>query len=219
MPRMEGVDQQTPEWLIARVGVVTASRVSDVMSRLKKASKNGAAGEPSQKCLDYMEEIMYETLTGKSWEHFVSPYMDFGQENEDLARAAYEHATDSEVLAGGFWLHDGIQRFGASPDGLVGEDGLVEFKVPLHNHLSIIRTQTIPPEYEWQMLAELACTGRKWCDFATYHPFFPKETKLWIKRFPRDDARIEEMERAVCEFLLKMAEEIKKLGELCAVTP
>lgn len=211
MPRVEGVEQQTPDWLKMRVGVVTASRMGAVMSRLTRKSKGREVGEPSQKCLDYGKEIAYETLTGLSWEHVVTPYMDYGSEHEKDAKGAYSIFRDCDVEDGGFWLHDSIPRFGASPDGLVGEDGLVEYKVPLHGHIDIIESGVIPDDYCHQMDAELACTGRKWADFVSFHPEFPKRLRLFVKRYPRNEERIKKMEDAVCEFLMTVANRIQRM--------
>jgi len=209
--RVEGVEQQTPEWLHMRCGIVTASRMADVMSKLKVKSKNGEKGAPSGKRLQYRKELVYETLTGMSWERFVSPYMDYGAENEPLARAAYELQNDLDVLPGGFWLHDAIARLGCSPDGLVGEDGLVEFKVPPSRHLDIISTRQIPEEYLWQCMTELAVTGRQWCDFVSHDPSLPKSVNTWVKRVPRDEALIAAIEAETLAFLGEVVEFIQKL--------
>lgn len=213
MPQVEGIEQQTPEWLQIRCGNVTASRVADVVSRLKVKSKNGEKGDPSAKCLGYRDEIVFETLTGKCYEHYVSPHMDFGSENEPLACAAYEHATESEVVPGGFWLHDRIPRLGASPDGLVGEDGLVEYKCPPAQHVSILKSKQVPEPYLWQIQTELACTGRQWCDFVSYLPDMPKALKIFIKRVPRDNALIAAIEEQVVQFLESVVAEIKALEQ------
>jgi hypothetical protein len=214
MPIIEGIEQQTPEWLQIRRGIVTASRMSDVVSRLKVKSKNGAKGAPSAKRLQYRKELAYEILTGHSWERFVSPYMDYGSENEGLARAAYEMRFDVEVLPGGFWLHDRINRLGASPDGLVGEDGLVEFKVPPSRHIDIISSRAIPEEYLWQVMTEIACTGRKWCDFVSHDPTMPKNVNTWVKRVPRDEELIAAIEDETMSFLEELAEFIQDLEDL-----
>lgn len=208
---VEGVEQQTPEWLQMRCGIVTASRMSDVMSRLKVKSKNGDKGAPSGKRLQYRKELAYETLTGRAWDRFVSPYMDYGMENEPLARAAYEIKFDLDVVPGGFFLHDRIARLGASPDGLVGDDGLVEYKVPPSRHLDIISNREIPEEYLWQMQTELACTGRLWCDFVSHEPSLPMSVNTWVKRVPRDDQLIAAIEAETLTFLEEVCQYIEGL--------
>lgn len=201
MPLVEGISQQTVEWLQMRVGLVTASRMSDVMAKLKSAARYG-----------YKKEIVYECLTGLSADTYVSPAMEWGIENEPLARAAYELDHNLDVEDGGFFIHDKISRFGASPDGLVGDDGVLEIKCPTSQvHLETVLTGVIPVKYEYQMLAEMACSNRQWADFVSFDPRMPKHLKKWEKRFLRDPGRIEEVETEVCKFLLEVIEMLKKL--------
>lgn len=202
--RVEGLEQNTPEWIVHRVGMVTASRASDVMSFLKKG------GESAER-RRYRQQLIIETLTGRAFEHFVTPAMEDGLMNEPLAVAAYEMATDVEAEDGGFWMHDKISRFGASPDRLIGYDGLLECKCPTPIvHWEIRKSRQIPPEYQWQMLAQMACTGREWCDFVSFYPHLPEQYQLFIKRFPRDNERIAELEAGIERFLLEVAAEINE---------
>jgi putative phage-type endonuclease len=206
MPRMEGVVQQSPEWLAARATCATASRVADVMRKLKR--KDGEAADR----LNYKRELVWENLTGLTFESYVSPAMEWGIQNEVMARVAYEDAHGIEVEDGGFFLHDKIERFGASPDGLVGEDGLIEIKCPTPMvHLETLLTGEIPEDYQWQMLAEMDCANRQWCDYVSYDPRMPKHLKLFEKRFPRDEVRIAEMRAEVCQFQLEVLEIVKRL--------
>lgn len=113
--------------------------------------------------------------------------------------------------------HPTIAMSGASPDGLIGVDGLIEIKCPnTATHLDTLRTETIPGKYETQMLWQMACTGRQWCDFASYDPRLPENMRLFVKRLPRDDARIAEMEAEVTAFLAEIdaavAELVRKYG-------
>lgn len=205
MPIIEGLEQQTVEWLQMRVGCVTASRMCDVMAKLKRGGES--AGR-----YNYKKEIVYETLTGRAFEPYVTQAMEWGIENEPLARAAYEHAHNLDIEPGGFFLHDGISKFGASPDGLVGEDGLLEIKCPTSAvHLETLLAGEIPEDYQWQMLAEMACSGRQWCDFVSFDPRMPKHLRKFEKRFMRDNERIEQMEAEICTFLLEVIELVKKL--------
>jgi putative phage-type endonuclease len=206
MPVVEGLEQQTPEWLQMRVGMVTASRMWCVMDKLKDPKKESAERRK------YKKELVFECLTGRAADNYVSPAMEWGIETEPLAVAAYEMERDVTVQDGGFFIHDEIPRCGASPDGLVGDDGLIEIKCPTSaTHIDTLISQTIPPEYEWQMLAEMACTGRQWCDFVSFDPRLPKHLRLFIKRFPRDEVRIKEMTDEVCRFLLECIALIKQL--------
>src|ERR1700678_1993105 len=110
-PNFLDVDQQTPEWLAARIGCVPASRVKDVVAKLKNGKESAARAS-------YKLELLTEVLTGRATEHYVSQAMDFGSENEPLARTTYEIAKGVEVERVGFVLHPTIKRAGASPDGL-----------------------------------------------------------------------------------------------------
>ena len=203
---VEDLIQGSPEWLQMRTGCVTGSRMADVMAKLKR--KDGEA----QTRADYKAEIVCEILTGRAADHYVSPAMQWGSDNEIFARNAYELEVGSTELIG-FALHDSIKRLGASPDGLVGENGLVEFKCPTTaTHLDYIIKGVVPAEYHWQMLCEMACTGRKWCDFASYDPRLPKRLQLFVRRFERDDARIAEMEAETQKFLAEVEEVIAKLN-------
>jgi hypothetical protein len=215
------VEQGSVDWLQMRIGCVTGSRVADVLAKLKR--KEGEAAVRA----NYKAEIVSEQLTGRAWEHFVSREMRWGIENEIFARNAYEMHVDDVKQAGhdeitaedtvervGFALHDRIKRFGASPDALVGEDGLAEFKCPATTtHIDYIIAGVVPAEYQPQMLAEMACTGRQWCDFVSYDPRLPKRLQLFIRRFERDDARIAAMEAEVEKFLAEVDEQIAKLKD------
>jgi putative phage-type endonuclease len=206
MPLVE-VEQGTAEWLQMRTGCVTGSRVADVMAKLKR--KDGEA----QSRADYKAQIVSEILTGRAADHYVSPAMEWGKENEIFARGVYEVEVGS-IEPVGFALHSKIARFGASPDGLVGTDGLVEFKCPnTSTHIDYILAGVVPAEYQWQMLAEMACAERQWCDFVSYDPRLPKRLQLFVRRLERDDSRIAEMEAEVVKFLAEVDELIAKLNK------
>lgn len=201
-------EQGTTEWIKLRVGKVTGSRTADVLSELKKGGETAVRR-------NYRTEIICETLTGNAAEHYVSPEMIWGTEQEPFARAAYEMATDCMVETVGFALHPTLERFGASPDGLVGADGLVEIKCPsTTTHIGYLLAKVVPEDYQPQMLAEMSCTGRKWCDFVSFDPRLPKHLQLFVARFERDDKRIAEMEQKV-QFFLDEVDNV--LGELATV--
>lgn len=208
---VEGLEQHTPEWIQMRVGCVTASRMADVMAKLKKKDAE------AQSRADYRAEIVCETLTGRAADHYVSPAMQWGIDNEIFARNAYEVEVASVELVG-FALHDTVKKLGASPDGLVGDDGLAQFKCPTTaTHLDYIIAGVVPAEYHWQMLCEMACTERSWCDFVSYDPRLPKRLQLFVRRFERDDARIAAMEAEVEKFLAEVDEQIAKLKDATMV--
>lgn len=166
MPRWDTAAQGTPGWVKARQGCLTASRMADAMSRTK-------SGGDSEKRAKLKIELLAERLTDCSVDHVVSAAMKHGMFWEATARSAYELATGNLVDLCGFALADEVDYFGASPDGLVGSDGLLEIKCPtITTHIKYLMGEGMPIEYFWQMLAQLAVTGRKWCDFVS---FFPSE--------------------------------------------
>jgi putative phage-type endonuclease len=194
--------QGSPEWLAARAGKVTASRISDVM-----ASKTTAAYR------DYRAQIVAEILTGQPQESgFTNAAMQWGTEQEKFARAEYELACDWTVDEIGIVLHPTIERGAASPDGLVSTNGLVEIKCPkTATHLQTLIDKKQPRQYENQMLWQMACTGREWVDFVSYDPRLPEDLQLFVHRFDRDDKRIEEIEAAVTQFLSEVDEMIDNI--------
>lgn len=198
--------QQSEEWFAARLGKVTASRVADVIARTKSG--------PSASRANYMAELVAERLTGARGETFTNAAMAWGTDNEPEARLAYEFRTDVTVEQVGFIAHPSIEMSGASPDGLVAADGLVEIKCPnTATHIETLLTGTVPAKYETQMLWQMACTGRAWCDFASFDPRLPEEMRLFVKRFARDDKRIAEMEEQVREFLFELDTTVRRLSE------
>ena len=159
-----------------------------------------------------MAQLIAERLTGTPAESFTNAAMAWGSEKEPDARRAYEWQTDCSVVEIGFVPHLTIAMSGASPDGLIGDDGLVEIKCPnTATHIDTLLGQTAPAKYVTQMQWQMACTGRKWCDFVSYDPRLPEEMSLFVRRVERDETRIAELEAMVAEFL---AELDVKLGEL-----
>lgn len=194
------MDQQSNEWFAARLGRVTASRVKDVMA-------SGRGGAPSATRKNYMVQLLCERLTGKREEGFTSNAMARGTELEPVARAAYEIDRDVMVLETGLILHPRLEGFGASPDGLVGNDGMLEIKCPnTATHIATLQSGKHDTQYEWQMLAQLACSGRDWVDFVSFDDRMPDALQYACFRFERDDKRVREMESAIKEFLDELAE-------------
>lgn len=187
--------QGSAEWFDVRLGRVTASRVADAVGMLK----NGKSSTAREK---YKIDMLTEVLTGKPVEHYVSPAMDWGIENEPVARSAYEVTTGAEVELIGFVVHPQIDRAGASPDGLVGNDGLVEIKAPTGTtHLQYLIDGVVPEQYVPQIMWQMACTGRQWADFVSYDPRIPEDFSLFIVRLQRDEKIIRELERGVEQFI------------------
>ena len=194
--------QGSPEWLAARAGKVTASRISDVM-----AAKTTAAYR------DYRAQIVAEILTGVPQESgFINDYMQWGTKQEKFARVEYEMLCNWTVDEVGLVLHPTIEQGAASPDGFVSTDGLVEIKCPkTSTHLQTLVDKKQPRQYENQMLWQMACTGRQWVDFVSYDPRLPEDLQLFVHRFDRDEKRIEEIEAAVKQFLTEVNEMIDNI--------
>ena len=196
--------QGSPEWFAARCGKVTASRIADVIAKTR--SGWGASRG------NYMAELIAERLTGTPAETYTSAAMQRGIDTEPQARAAYEFFTDATVETVGFVAHHDIPESGASPDGLVGKDGVLEIKCPnTATHIDTLLTEKIPDKYIVQMQWQMACSGRKWCDFVSFDPRLPQKLCLYVKRFKRDDDRIKEIDGMVREFLKETADKVAAL--------
>ncbi len=201
------MNQGTPEWLQARCGLVTASRISDVLAKIK-------SGEAASR-RDYRAQLVAERISGKPTESFTNAAMQWGTEHEPFARAAYELSTDSFVEQVGLIRHPEIIMTGASPDGLVSNNGLVEIKCPnTATHIEYALSGKPPAKYQNQMLWQMECTGREWCDFVSFDPRMPEDMRLFIVRFDRDQQRIDDMKDEVINFICEVEEEIQRLYKL-----
>ena len=201
---MDEIVQGSPEWHAERLGKVTASRMADVCARTK--SGWGASRK------NYMAELVAERLTGARAEGFTNAAMQWGTDQEPEARVAYEFYRDATVVEVGFVPHPSIADTGASPDGLVGEDGLVEIKCPnTATHIETLLGGTVPEKYVLQMQWQMACTDRQWCDFASFDPRLPESMRLFVQRVPRDDALVASLEKDVVEFLTELRETVARL--------
>lgn len=199
--------QGTDEWFAARCGKVTASRMDDLLARTK--SGYGASRG------NYMAQLIAERLTGTPAESYTNGAMQWGTEQEPAARAAYEFYRETEVEETGFILHPVIAESGASPDGLVGDDGLVEIKCPnTATHIDTLLTSQVPGKYVKQMLWQMACTSRRWCDFVSYDPRMPEMLRLFVKRVEFDAEEVARMESEVLAFLTELNDKMDRLRRL-----
>jgi len=204
---IEMIEQRSDEWFAARIGKVTASRVADVIAK----TKTGYSATRD----NYMAQLVCERLTGQKGESFTNAAMQWGTETEPLARISYEVAQNVLVDEVGFVPHPTIEMAGASPDGLVGDDGLLEIKCPnTATHIETLLSQTVPTKYYTQMQFQLASTGRKWCDFVSFDNRLPKELQLFVKRVLRDDMYIRLMEEEIIKFLNELDVKIAQLMEI-----
>ena len=198
------MEQRTDEWHQARLGKVTASRIADVMAKTKTGYGASRA--------NYMADLLVELLSGRPGDYYQNAAMQWGTEQEPNARAAYEVKTGYIVKEVGFVPHWSIGMSGASPDGLIGDDGLVEIKCPnTSTHIDTLLGQEAPSKYILQMQWQMACTGRQWCDFVSYDPRLPDNMQLYIQRVIRDDKLIKEMEQEVIKFLGELDEKLMQL--------
>lgn len=206
-----GVVQRSPEWFALRAGKVTASRVSDVIARTKTGWGASRA--------NYAAQLVAERLTGKAEEGFSNAAMQWGTDKEPDARDAYSFFRDVDVTECGFAIHPGIPQAGASPDGLVGDDGLVEIKCPnTATHIDTLLTKSVPSKYLTQMQFQMACTKRQWCDFVSYDPRMPENMRLFVARVERDDAEIMRLTTEVHTFLAEVARTVFMLQRSYAPT-
>ncbi|AQX26415.1 lambda exonuclease family protein [Bartonella sp. Raccoon60] len=208
--------QRTAEWFQARLGKVTSSNIYNVLSRTTK-------NLPTSKYEDYKIKLMTERLvneisqsyTTAAMQSYTTAAMQWGIEHEENALKEYAFIYDTEVTQCGFIQHPTLPMAGASPDGLIGEDGLVEIKCPQSvNHLRFWMTETIKPEYLAQMHFQMACTGRQWCDFVSYDPRFSGQSahlRLKVQRIHHNDEQIEFINQAVETFLEEIEQDIKQI--------
>jgi len=196
--------QGSDEWLAARAGSLGASSLHEALAKTRTGW--GASRE------NVMARLIVERLTGRPQETYVNAAMKTGVEREPEGRIAYEFYKGVEVVEVGLIRHPTIAGSHASPDGLVGDDGLLEIKCPQPaKHLSTLLDGKIDDKYILQMQWQMQCADRQWCDFVSYNPDFPEEMSFWIKRITRDDERISETEKLVVEFLEEVAAKEAKL--------
>ena len=201
---IEMIEQRSDQWFAARIGKVTASRVADVIAK----TKTGYSATRD----NYMAQLVCERLTGQKGESFTNAAMQHGTETEPLARISYEVAQNVLVDEVGFVPHPTIEMAGASPDGLVNDDGLLEIKCPnTATHIETLLSQTVPGKYNTQMQFQMACTGRQWCDFVSFDNRLPQELQLFVKRVPRDNVFIRLIEGEIVQFLAELDDKINKL--------
>lgn len=206
---MVDIVQGSDAWHMMRLGKVTASRVADVIAKTQKGYAASRA--------NYAAQLITERLTLTPTEGFTNAAMQWGTDMEPEARAAYEFYRAEEVEQVPFVNHPTIGDAGASPDGLVGVEGLVEIKCPLTaTHIETLTGRTAPAKYITQMQWQMACTGRKWCDFVSYDPRMPESMMFFCVRVERDDQMIAELETEVIKFLAEVRSKVDELKRLYA---
>jgi putative phage-type endonuclease len=200
------MEQRSTEWFAARLGKVTASRVADVIAKTKTGYSTSRE--------NYMAQLVCERMTSTQAESYNNAAMQWGTDQEPLARAAYEAAADVLVDEIGFVVHPTIVNAGASPDGLVGDVGLIEIKCPnTATHIDTVLTDKVPSKYITQMQWQMACTQRKWCDFVSFDPRMPEGLQLFIQRVDFDVDYVKMLEAEITGFLAELETKIEKLNE------
>jgi CubicO group peptidase (beta-lactamase class C family) len=204
----EELDQGTDAWRLARCGWLGASSLGEALARDKKGTGWGASRA------NLLARLVVERVTGKPMDTYINAAMQHGLDTEAEARAAYQFEEGVRVTKTGFHRHPSIFGTGASPDGLIGDDGAVEIKCPQPaTHLNTILGGSISQAYKYQVQWQMVFAGRQWVDWCSYCPSFPDNMRLHIQRVQRDDRLIAELEAQVREFLLELD---KKLAALVA---
>ena len=199
--------QGSPEWFAARAGKVTASRVADVIAKTKTG--------PSASRMNYAAQLVAERLTGTVEQSFTNAAMQWGTDKEPDARNAYSFRYDVDVDLAGFVDHFTIPMAGASPDGLIGDSGLVEIKCPnTATHIATLLDGKVPTKYFTQIQWQLDCYNAAWCDFVSYDPRLPHEMQLFVKRVPVDEEYIKMLRDEVLGFLDEVAATVNELRSL-----
>ncbi len=197
-------DQQTEDWMLERLGHASASRASDILAKIR-------TGESASR-RKYRIQLTTERLTKKPTVGYQNAAMQWGIEQEPYARMAYAAKTGADVEQVGFIKHAKMLWCGASPDGLIGVDGMVEIKCPESaTHLEWLEQNRVPPEHIGQIQFQLWVTGRLWNDFVSFDPRFPEHLQLFVIRAPRDDKFISELAAEVGAFLVEVDSLYNKL--------
>lgn len=192
--------QGDASWHQARLGALTGSRIYEACAKTKR-------GEYYASRENLLYEKLIERLTGQPAQHFVSDAMSWGNMYEGEARAVYETQKGTLVTECAYFPHPSIAHSGASPDGLVGEDGVIEIKCPTtKTHLDTILSGVIPEMHTYQMACEIESSGRKWCDFISYDPRLPGNLSFFCVRYTPEPAFLETLRAEVIKFLAELDE-------------
>lgn len=198
--------QRTPEWHAQRLGKLTASRFGDAVAK----TRNGWGASRDR----YIAELISERLTGVPYPSYVSREMMDGIDREPAALASYAFLRDIDPQPAGFVEHPRIPMSGASPDGYVGADGLIEVKCPaVHTHLAwLMGRASIPDDYVLQAMWQMACLPHiAWVDWMSYCPHLPARHQNYVHRMMRDEAMIERMEKQAVDFLAEVDRLLEQL--------
>ena len=201
------VVQGSEEWFKSRLGKATASRIADILAKTKSGYSTSRE--------NYCVELALERITGTRQEFYQNDAMKWGTETEPLSRAAYEAHTGAIVDEVGMIDHPTIAMAGASPDGCIDADGLIEIKCPNSaTHMKTLLSKKPDSKYITQMTWQMACTGRKYCEFVSFDPRFPTHLQLFVTRVDRDDKAVSDMEAEVIKFLDEVDAMVQQLNNM-----
>jgi len=204
MQIIKDIEQGTEEWKELRLGKVTASRFKDVIA-------NGQGGKPSKTRLAYMYQLAAEILTGEQQDFYSNQYMEWGNENEPRARSMYEFESNCDVEQVAFIVHN--EWVGVSPDGLIGNDGLIEIKCPkTTTQIEYFLSGKVPASYRPQIQGQLWVSEREWCDFISFDPRVNGVSGYFKVREYRDNKYILELEKKVFEFVEDLGDLLIKIS-------
>lgn len=205
-PTTDGDGQQRTEaWYAARAGKVTASPILKVYKRIR-------GGGYSKERETYKYQLIAERLVGTTISQQRNAAMQRGIEKEAEARDRYQRITNLPVTEAPFVPHPHIGDAGASPDGYVGDEGLVEIKCPTsQTAVEVLLTEEVDDQYLAQIQWQLACTGRAWCDYVVFDDRLPPSMQMFVKRIERNDELIRSVEKEVREFIAEISADIERL--------
>jgi predicted phage-related endonuclease len=216
------IDQRSEAWFAERAGKITASRMHDVMlprdrEPFKSGPRKGQPKPPPKALTDYAYQLAAERLTGRPRKQIKAAALQWGQDVEPAAVAAYQAETGEIVTMCGFVQHPEYDFIGASPDFLVNDDGGGEIKSPESSevHLETLLVG-LPPEHIEQIQGGLWVTGRQWWDFVSFHPDFPDHLRTYIQRVQRDDSYIAQLESACLQMEADVQEILSQLQQKAA---
>ena len=201
------MEQRTEEWFKARLGKVTASKMNDVLAKIK-------SGEAAMR-RNYKMQLATERLTGKQTDFYMNQAMQDGIDREDTAREIYEIVRDIKVEQVGFIDHPTIEMAGASPDGLLPDNGILEIKCPIETtHTTNLLERVLPSRYKAQVQWQMACTGANYANFVSYNPNFEPKLQLIYVEVERDEDYIAMLEEEVATFITEVDDIVNQLREL-----
>lgn len=190
MEIIKDIAQGSEAWLTMRLGWITASRFKDV--------KAAGAGKTRK---SYMYQLAAEAITGDRVESYSNEYMEWGTLTEPQARATYEFVSGNTVEEVSFIKLNDTNKIGCSPDSLVGDDGMVEFKCPkTTTQIETFLSGKMPTGHAAQVQGQLWVAQREWCDFVSFDPRIDGDASYFIQRQQRDEKLIKEISEACFKF-------------------